>query len=54
MPTLISPRFSTLRSRDRIYVVSDECVVDSDTHEELLAAAGTYAELFTMQASPYQ
>ena len=51
---LISPRFSTVRSGDRIYMLSDGCVVESGTHEELLAAAGTYAELFTMQASPYQ
>jgi len=24
------------------------------THEELVAAGGTYAELFTLQALPYQ
>jgi ATP-binding cassette subfamily B protein len=29
-------------------------VVESGTHDELVAAAGTYAELFTLQASPYQ
>ena len=51
---LISHRFSTVRSADRIYVLSEGYVVEDGTHEELLARAGTYAELFTLQASPYQ
>jgi ABC-type cobalamin/Fe3+-siderophores transport system ATPase subunit len=51
---LISHRFSTVRSADRIYVLNEGYVVESGTHEELLAAGGTYAELFTLQASPYQ
>jgi ATP-binding cassette subfamily B protein len=51
---LISHRFSTVRSADRIYVLADGCVVESGTHAELMAVGGTYAELFTLQASPYQ
>jgi ATP-binding cassette subfamily B protein len=51
---LISHRFSTVRSADRIYVLSGGRVVESGTHDELLAADGTYAELFTLQAAPYQ
>ena len=51
---LISHRFSTVRSADRIYVLNEGYVVESGTHEELVAAGGTYAELFTLQASPYQ
>jgi ATP-binding cassette subfamily B protein len=51
---LISHRFSTVRSADRIYVLNDGRLVESGTHDELIAAAGTYAELFSLQASPYQ
>jgi ABC-type multidrug transport system fused ATPase/permease subunit len=51
---LISHRFSTVRSADRIYVLHQGRVVESGTHDELLAAAGSYAELFTLQASAYQ
>ncbi|HSR86011.1 MAG TPA: ABC transporter ATP-binding protein [Streptosporangiaceae bacterium] len=51
---LISHRFSTVRSADRIYVLNEGCLVESGTHEELLAAEGTYAELFSLQALPYQ
>jgi ATP-binding cassette, subfamily B, bacterial len=51
---LISHRFSTVPSADRIYVLHEGRVVESGTHDELLAAAGTCAELFTPQASAYQ
>jgi ATP-binding cassette, subfamily B, bacterial len=51
---LISHRFSTVRSADRIYVLSSGRVAESGTHEELLAAGGLYAELFSLQALPYQ
>jgi ATP-binding cassette subfamily B protein len=51
---LISHRFSTVRAADRIYVLREGQVVEAGTHESLMAASGTYAELFTLQATPYQ
>ena len=40
-----------MRSADRIYVLNEGYVVESGTHEELLAAGAAYAGLFTLQAS---
>ena len=42
---VISHRFSTVRSVDPIYVLNEGYVVESGTHEKLLAAGGTHAEL---------
>jgi ATP-binding cassette subfamily B protein len=38
---------------DRIYVMHDGRLVEQGTHTELIAAAGRYAELFTLQAAGY-
>jgi ATP-binding cassette subfamily B protein len=51
---LISHRFSSVRSADRIYVLEHGRVVEHGSHEELLALAGRYAELFSLQAAAYQ
>ena len=50
---LISHRFSSVRSADRIYVMSNGSIIEHGTHSELMDAEGTYRELFTMQARRY-
>jgi ATP-binding cassette, subfamily B, bacterial len=50
---LISHRFSSVRSADRIYVMHDGVVVEEGSHDELMGAEGLYAELFTLQARAY-
>jgi ATP-binding cassette subfamily B protein len=51
---LISHRFSTVRMADRILVLDGGRVAEVGSHEELLAAGGTYAELFRLQAAGYR
>ena len=48
---LISHRFSTVRSADRIYVLKGGTIVESGTHGELIALRRLYAELYNLQAS---
>jgi ABC-type multidrug transport system fused ATPase/permease subunit len=50
---LISHRFSSVRSADRIYVLDGGRVVESGSHDQLMAVGGRYADLFTLQASAY-
>ncbi len=51
---LISHRFSTARMADRILVLDKGTILESGTHEELLALDGRYSELFQLQAMGYQ
>jgi ATP-binding cassette subfamily B protein len=51
---LVSHRFSTVRSADLIVVLDHGGVLEAGSHGELMAAGGTYAELFTMQARAYR
>jgi ATP-binding cassette subfamily B protein len=50
---LISHRFSSVRSADRIYVLHEGRVLEQGSHNELMAADGLYAELFGLQARAY-
>jgi ATP-binding cassette subfamily B protein len=51
---LISHRFSSVRSADRIYVLRHGSVVEAGTHDELMAEDGHYARMFSLQARPYR
>jgi ATP-binding cassette subfamily B protein len=51
---LISHRFSSVRSADRIYVLGGGRVIEQGTHESLMADDATYARLFRLQAEAYQ
>jgi ATP-binding cassette subfamily B protein len=50
---LISHRFSSVRSADRIYVLDHGEIVEAGDHATLMELGGTYAELFTLQAAAY-
>jgi ATP-binding cassette subfamily B protein len=50
---LISHRFSSVRSADRIYVMREGQIIEHGSHEELMREGGLYAELFNLQAAAY-
>lgn len=49
----ISHRFSTVRMADIIVVLDDGRVVESGSHDELIAFAGKYARMYETQAARY-
>jgi ATP-binding cassette subfamily B protein len=51
---LVSHRFSTVRMADLIVVLDGARVHEVGTHEELVAKAGKYAELYEIQATAYR
>jgi ATP-binding cassette, subfamily B, bacterial len=51
---LVSHRFSTVRMADIIVVLDGAHVVESGTHEDLMARGGLYAELYGIQANAYR
>ena len=50
---LVSHRFSTVRMADLIVVLDGARVVEMGSHDDLMARRGTYAELYSIQASSY-
>jgi ATP-binding cassette, subfamily B, bacterial len=50
---VISHRFSSVRTADRIYVLAEGKVVEEGDHKSLMEQHGLYAELYTMQASAF-
>ena len=50
---LISHRFSTVRTADKILVLKDGTVHEIGSHAELMEKDGTYAKLFRLQAKGY-
>ncbi len=54
MAVLISHRFSTVRMADRILVLGNGELIESGSHEQLLAKNGRYSELFNLQAAGYR
>ncbi|WP_336320527.1 ABC transporter ATP-binding protein [Streptomyces lavendofoliae] len=50
---LISHRFSSVLTADRIYVLEGGHITETGTHNELMTAGGTYRKLYLAQASAY-
>ncbi|WP_222853402.1 ABC transporter ATP-binding protein [Fodinicola acaciae] len=51
---LISHRLGTLRYADQIVVLDGGLITERGDHDELMAKAGVYARLFTLQGQGYQ
>ena len=50
---IISHRFSTVRKAEKIIVLDHGEIVESGTHDELIAENGIYKEMFELQAEGY-
>ncbi|MEL6814816.1 MAG: ABC transporter ATP-binding protein [Cyanobacteria bacterium J06598_3] len=53
MTFLVSHRFSTVRMADRIVVLENGEIIETGTHEQLMAKQGRYEEMFRLQAESY-
>ena len=50
---LVTHRLGTVRMADLVLVLDRGALVETGTHDELLAAEGRYAELYRIQADLY-
>ncbi|HEY1666314.1 MAG TPA: ABC transporter ATP-binding protein [Trebonia sp.] len=50
---VISHRFATVRRAQRIYVLDGGTITAHGSHDELVAAGGTYAEMYQLQAARF-
>lgn len=50
----ISHRLSSAVLSDRIYVIGNGTILESGSHQELMAQGGEYSKMFTLQASSYK
>jgi ATP-binding cassette, subfamily B, bacterial len=50
---LISHRFSTVRTADRIHILDQGRIIESGTHDQLMALSGRYAGMYEVQARAY-
>jgi ABC-type multidrug transport system fused ATPase/permease subunit len=51
---LVSHRLSTVRAADAVAVLEDGHIVEHDTHDNLVALGGVYAELWRLQAQRFK
>ena len=54
MSLLISHRFSTVRTADRILVIANGAIEEQGHHDDLMREHGRYAEMFEWQAAHYR
>jgi len=50
---VISHRFATVRRAARIYVLDGGVITESGSHDDLVAAGGTYAKMYRVQAARF-